>query len=159
MLTRDEAAELPPAIRARLVEENGAPAFLLAERADGTPILLIQQDIREVQLAKGAILAGIQTLLQELGITEDDLDSVLLAGAFGNYIRRESALAIGLLPAVAVEQIIPIGNAAGAGASMALLSVEQRQHAASLATMSRHVELSMNETFQECYISAMQFGA
>lgn len=159
LLTRDEAAELPPAIRARLVEENGAPAFLLAESADGAPILLIQQDIREVQLAKGAILAGIQTLLQELGITEDDLDSVLLAGAFGNYIRRESALAIGLLPAVAVEQIIPIGNAAGAGASMALLSVEQRRHAASLATMARHVELSMNETFQECYISAMQFGA
>ena len=158
LLTKDEAVELPPAISARMVEENGAPAFLLAKSADGTDILLTQQDIREVQLAKGAILAGIQTLLQEHGISEDELDSVLLAGAFGNYIRRESALAIGLLPAVSMEKIIPIGNAAGAGASMALLSTDERQRAAKLADAARHVELSMNEVFQEFYISAMQFG-
>jgi uncharacterized 2Fe-2S/4Fe-4S cluster protein (DUF4445 family) len=158
LLTREEAADLPPALAARMVEDDGAPAFLLAESADGTPILLTQQDIREVQLAKGAILAGIQTLLQELGISEEDLDSVLLAGAFGNYIRRESALAIGLLPSVAAEKIVPIGNAAGAGASMALLSLHERQRAAELAATVRHVELSANEAFQEFYISAMQFG-
>ena len=158
LLTREEAADLPPALAARMVEEGGAPAFLLAESAEGTAILLTQQDIREVQLAKGAILAGIQTLLQELGISEEDLDSVLLAGAFGNYIRRESALAIGLLPSVASEKIIPIGNAAGAGASMALLSLRERQRAAELAATVHHVELSANEAFQECYISAMQFG-
>ena len=159
LLTKEEAADLPPAIAARIVEEGGAPAFLLTESAAGTPILLTQQDIREVQLAKGAILAGIQTLLQELGISEDELDSVLLAGAFGNYIRRESALAIGLLPAVCVEKIIPIGNAAGAGASMALLSLDERKRAAALAASARHVELSMNEVCQEFYISAMHFGA
>lgn len=158
LLTKEEAAGLPPAIAARIVEENGTPAFLLAESADGTDILLTQQDIREVQLAKGAILAGIQTLLQELGICENELDSVLLAGAFGNYIRRECALAIGLLPAVAVEKIIPIGNAAGAGASMALLCIDEREHATTLAAASRHVELSVNEAFQEFYISAMRFG-
>ncbi len=123
------------------------------------PILLTQQDIREVQLAKAAILAGIRTLLQELGISEDVLDSVLLAGAFGNYIRRENALAIGLLPAVSAEKIIPIGNAAGAGASMALLSLDERKRAAELAAAARHIELSMNEVFQEFYISAMQFGS
>ena len=158
LLTWEEAADLPPAIAARMVEEGGAPAFLLAESASGTPILLTQQDIREVQLAKGAILAGIQTLLQELGISEDKLDSVLLAGAFGNYIRRESALAIGLLPAVSTEKIVPIGNAAGAGASMALLSLDERKRATELAIAAHHVELSMNEVFQEFYISAMHFG-
>lgn len=159
LLMKEEAANLPPAIAARIVEENGAPAFLLATTAVGTPILLTQQDIGEVQLAKAAILAGIRTLLQELGISEDVLDSVLLAGAFGNYIRRESALAIGLLPAVSAEKIIPIGNAAGAGASMALLSLDERKRAAELAAAARHIELSMNEVFQEFYISAMQFGS
>ena len=158
LLTKEEAADLPPCIAARITEVDSAPAFRLAEGADGVPILLTQQDIREVQLAKGAILAGIRTLLHELGISEDELDSVLLAGAFGNYIRRESALAIGLLPTVPVEKIIPIGNAAGAGASMALLSLPQRQRADRLSRMVRHVELSIHPVFQDLYIDAMQFG-
>ncbi len=158
MLTRTEAlaAGVSPALAERILDEAG-PAFLLAKREDGESILLTQQDIREVQLAKGAILAGIQTLLQELAISEGDLDSVLLAGAFGNYIRRESALRIGLLPPVAAEKIVPVGNAAGAGASMALLSAAERARADVLARRVRHVELSMNEVFQEFYIDAMRF--
>ncbi len=161
MLTREEAlaAGISPALADRIRQQEGQPAFLLATTAEGTEILLTQQDVREVQLAKGAILAGIRTLMQELSLTEDSLDSILLAGAFGNYIRKESALRIGLLPEVAADRIHSVGNAAGAGASMALLSMAARTHADALARSVRHVELSMNPVFQELYIDAMRFDA
>lgn len=152
-----EAAGLPPALCKRILQTEEGRAFVLSYVDTGDNICLTQQDIREVQLGKGAILAGVYTLMRTLKMRLEEVDSIRLAGAFGNYIRRESALRIGLLPQVSLEKIIPVGNAAGAGASMALLSRTQRQHAEQMARQTRHVELSMNMDFQEFYMGAMTF--
>jgi len=152
MLSKSEATSLPPKIADRITEHEGKPAFGLSGE-----VILTQQDIREVQLAKGAIRAGAETLMQSIGLTAHDLDGVLLAGAFGSYIDKHSALGIGLLPDVPQEQITSVGNAAGAGASMALLSAAARQNAEVLAAEVEHIELSANPEFQEAYIKAMGF--
>jgi uncharacterized 2Fe-2S/4Fe-4S cluster protein (DUF4445 family) len=106
---------------------------------------------------KGAIYAGLQVLLKEAGLTEASIDTILLAGAFGNYIRRESALAIGLLPALPVERIIPVGNAAGDGARLALVSRAERRRAFNLPEKVEHIELSTRPDFQEAFIKALAF--
>ena len=105
-----------------------------------------------------AILAGIQTLMKTLDIQKEQIDSIMIAGAFGNYIRIENALEIGLFPNIPLEKIVSIGNAAGAGSSMALLSDEARTLATSIALNTQHIELSMNMDFQEFYIYAMNFA-
>ena len=81
-----------------------------------------QKDIREVQLAKAAIAAGITLLRKELKLSEEDIGRVYIAGAFGNYMDADSACAIGLIPVSLRDRIQPIGNAAGEGAKLALLS-------------------------------------
>ena len=124
--------------------------------ADG--VVLTQKDVRELQLAKGAIAAGIQVLLEKMSLTHKNIDRVMLAGAFGNHIDVYDALRIGLLPCVAPERIIPIGNAAGAGACMALLSEECCKHAAHLAKKVLHVELSDEPNFVDIHMKSMLFS-
>lgn len=159
MLTKAQAqsAGVPERIADCIVGEGVDAYFLLSEAEDREPIILTQSDIREVQLAKGAILAGIQTLMAELQMSVDEIESIMLAGAFGNYINKRSALGIGLLPQVKEEKILAIGNAAGVGACMALLSDAERGRADLLALSTEHIELSMNPTFQDYYIDAMTF--
>jgi len=113
--------------------------------------------VRELQLAKGAIRAGIEILLQELGVTADDVRVVYLAGAFGNYISPQSALTIGLMPAFPNARIAPIGNAAGTGARMALLSRAERDQASALLAHVEYLELSGRPDFQEHFVDAMLF--
>jgi uncharacterized 2Fe-2S/4Fe-4S cluster protein (DUF4445 family) len=108
-----------------------------------------------MQLAKGAIAAGIALMLAEVGAGPGDVDRLLLAGAFGNYIRRESAVAIGLIPALPDERIQSIGNAAGVGARLVLLSVTERRRAEEIARRVRHVELSEREGFYDRFAEAM----
>lgn len=151
------AKGIPDSISARLFKTDTGNQFILAYGENGEHIVLTQQDIREVQLAKGAIHAGIKTLMRFLGMELQDIDRIILAGAFGNYIKKESALRIGLLPNIPAEKIISSGNAAGAGACMALLSNKSRSHAVELAKAVEHVELSMNLEFQEEYMNAMSF--
>ena len=159
LISREQAADngISPSLIQRLIGEGMDAAFVLAPREGQDDIILTQQDIREVQLAKGAILAGILTLMSELGITEESIDSIKLAGAFGNYIDKHSALRIGLFPEIDYEKIESVGNAAGSGASMALLSEAERNHADQLAKNTTHVELSMNMTFQDYYMTSMTF--
>ncbi|MCX7668573.1 MAG: ASKHA domain-containing protein, partial [Anaerolineae bacterium] len=100
----------------RVIEKD--PAFVIADAAatgNGRPIFVTQHDIRELQLAKGAIRCGIETLLQHAGIGPAALDRVIIAGAFGTYIDVDSALTIGLLPPVPRERLTQVGNAAGTG--------------------------------------------
>lgn len=87
----------------------------------------------------------------------DDVDRILIAGAFGNYIDKQSALRIGLLPDIGIDKIYSVGNAAGSGASMALLSMQCRKEAELLASSATHIELSMNPDFQDEYLMAMRF--
>ncbi len=149
-----------PALAARLIGADGDRAVVLApEAASGArhPILLTQRDVREVQLAKGAIAAGIETLLAERGATAADLDEVILAGAFGNVIRPARAQALGLFPAVPPDRLRFVGNAAGAGARALLTSAPLRRVAEDVARGIEHVELSRRPDFQARFAEAMLF--
>ena len=108
---------------------------------------------------QGGHRRGIKILLKDTGLAPGDLDAVLLAGAFGNYIRKESALIIGLLPPVPLERIKAIGNAAGDGSRMALVSKSFRERAAALPDLVEHVELSTRADFNEEFIKALNFPA
>ncbi len=128
-----------------------------SQSAEGNDIVISQKDIRELQLAKGAIHAGVSILLREMGVGVDDISQVLLAGAFGNYISKESALAIGLLPAVPLAKVLSVGNAAGVGARLALISKEERSRALKLAREAEHVELSGRADFQDEFVASLTF--
>ena len=137
---------------------NNQQAFALAYNESGEPVVwLTQRDVRELQLASGTIRAGIETLLHIADITSSDLSSVFLAGGFGNYIRREKALAIGLLPQVHYMKIHFAGNAALAGAKRGLLARTEMGRAEKLLDISRHVDLSSHLEFSNFYMEYMMF--
>ena len=152
--------KVPEHFKDRLRKGSGGYEFVLVKAEDsdtGEDIVLSQSDVRELQLAKGAIYAGLMILLKEAGISEDDLDQILLAGAFGNYVRKESALTIGLLPQLTPEKIIAVGNAAGDGSRMALASKTVRERAKALPEKVEHLELSTRMDFQDIFVDAMSF--
>ena len=150
---------LPPLIANRLTKSDGQPAFIIA-RMDCSckpAVILAQKDIREVQLAKAAIAAGIRLIMKQLNLKDEDLQQVLLAGAFGNYIRRESALRIGLLPKVPPEKIHFVGNAASSGARMILLNQTARELAGHLARRIEYLEIAHQPDFMNIYTDSMTF--
>ncbi|MCX7590243.1 MAG: ATP-binding protein [Kiritimatiellae bacterium] len=151
---------VPPAIRRRVTSIENQHSFVLAfpdESGTGQAIRLHQRDIRELQLANGAIRAGITVLLKMQGIRAENLRHIMLAGAFGNFIRPASAQRIGMLPSVPRDRILFAGNTASLGARRALLSVSERKRADIVARMTRHVDLSRNPEFQDEFASAMIF--
>lgn len=152
-----EKTGLPPNLVDRLRFGDNGNEFILHYSGNGENIVINQKDIREVQLAKGAIYAGITILMEQMGIKSEDLRMVLLAGAFGNYIKKESAINIGLLPKVAAEKVISIGNAAGIGACMALLSKSALEYSKLLAEETEHIDLASHPSFQDEYLKAMYF--
>lgn len=152
---------LPPALRERIQVINEINEFILVQGQDsagGETIAITQKDIRELQLAKGAVLAGIKVLMVQLGIEAEEIDGIHLAGAFGSYIDRASALEIGLLPPVPLAKIQSIGNAAGKGAQMALLSTAEMARAEGLARKAEHIELSTESTFQKEFLKSLALG-
>jgi uncharacterized 2Fe-2S/4Fe-4S cluster protein (DUF4445 family) len=151
-------SKLPEAVLARLFESDGQAAFCLAYDDSHTSrpsVILTQRDVREVQLAKAAIRAGIRILLSRSGMTDPDLDRVLLAGAFGNYIRPASAVRIGLLPNVPLDRIQSVGNAAASGAQLLLISDECRRRAAALARRVQYIEIAHEKDFADTFAGAM----
>jgi uncharacterized 2Fe-2S/4Fe-4S cluster protein (DUF4445 family) len=150
MRSRDDVPLHP--LASRLIEVEGVRAFLLAEG-----VYLTQRDVRELQFAKGSIATGIRVLMDILGMTESDIDEVFLGGSFGSYLNPESAKIIGLVPAVDVDRIIAVGNSAGEGAKIALLSYRERQVAFELPDRLEYVELSGRTDFNETFISVLQF--
>lgn len=120
-------------------------------------VYLARKDVREVQLAKAAIAAGIEILIQESGITEEMIDEVLIAGGFGNFINLESACAIGLLPKSLLEKIRPIGNAAGEGARRALVSTRERENMELIRMRSIYIELASHPDFADFYADHLPF--
>lgn len=132
-------------------QENGHYAF----RLQGD-VYISAEDVREVQLAKAAIRAGAETLLQVQGKTAADITDLVIAGGFGSFLNKESALTIGLLPEVPPSRIRHVGNAAGAGASAALTT--EGQHALEQVTaLCSYLELSTSSEFMENYIEYMSF--
>jgi len=144
----------------RLQGENRHRVFHLTGSDDsenGSLVSLTQRDVRELQLAKGAVRAGIEIMMKELGLHAEDIRKVYLAGAFGNYIQPSSALGIGLLPSFPNAQLLPVGNAAGSGARQALLSYRACEIASELPSRVEYLELSGRPDFQEEFVEAMLF--
>lgn len=131
--------------------------FAVAPGRNSNDIVITQKDIRQVQLAKGAIRGGIDILMKELDIGKDEIEQIFIAGAFGSFIKKESAAAIGLLPQADTTMVTYLGNAAGAGAGMALAFVEEERRACSIVKKIEHLELSTHPDFQERFLHAMDF--
>jgi len=158
------ADELPPSVpaslRSRLVSVDGVRAFVLAterDAADGRRVLFSQKDVRQLQFAKGSIASGIKVLMKVLGVGPDDLHEVLLAGAFGSYIHPDAARIIGLVPAVPLDRIRAVGNAAGEGAKIALLSYREREAAEAMPERVEYIELSGREDFNDIFMGVLGF--
>lgn len=162
LLAPEDAGCLPEAISRRLVQGDSGLEFVLAfknESGGGQPVSITSSDVRRLQLAKGSIRAAIQTLLHTAGADESDLSEVLLAGAFGNYIRIESAIRIGLIPDIDHNRVISVGNAAGAGSRLALLSEKEMEVARHLARTAEHIELGASPDYQMELMDKMMFPA
>jgi len=157
LLPPEEApSHVPTKILERVERTDSGTRFLLYRNED-KEIFLTQKDIREVQLAKSAMKAGIQVLTKEAGIEMEEIKKVYLAGAFGNYIRKESAQRIGLLPIADLNKVVSLGNAAGIGAKMCVLSYRIREKARQIAEKIEYIELSGREDFGDLFIQAMAF--
>ncbi len=144
------------------MDEDTAPGWLTLEGGRVAvdrerDIWLTGRDVREVQLAKGAIAAGIQVLLAQAGVRAAEVERVCLAGGFGSYLDRDSACRIGLLPKELRDRTVAVGNASGAGAKAALLSREAMDEARRLARAVRYVELSARKDFQDAFLDQMMF--
>ncbi|MFW6132863.1 MAG: ASKHA domain-containing protein [Planctomycetota bacterium] len=151
-------ASLGDALRRRVrTDGDGQPEFVLAQR-DEARVSLTQRDVRELQLAAGALRAGVRILLRQAGLVPADLRRVLIAGGFGSFVRRSNAQRIGLLPPeVPHDRVSFVGNTSLAGAKAALLSVAARRRAGQLARAAAHVQLSQDAEFQTAFAEAMIF--
>lgn len=155
MMSKEKLIDkLPLHLLERLIKNEGKNAFVLDENKG---IVLTQSDVRELQLAKAAIYAGIEVLIDEMGITSEKINNVYLAGGFGNYLDMNSASYIKLIPEELKEKIVPIGNAAGTGAKMALLSRNKRNTISDVKKKMEYIELSTSITFQNKFIQAINF--
>jgi uncharacterized 2Fe-2S/4Fe-4S cluster protein (DUF4445 family) len=140
----------------RYREVDGKPEFVIAwakETSIGQDIAICQEDIRAIQLAKGAMYAGAKIMMRALGI--EKVDKVILAGAFGSYIDKVSAALLGLFPDCELENIYSVGNAAGDGARLALLNVDKRKEADRVAREVEYLELTLEPGFDKIFAQAM----
>jgi uncharacterized 2Fe-2S/4Fe-4S cluster protein (DUF4445 family) len=145
----------------RVREKDGLREFVVVGEAerDGAPAITVtQHDVRELQLAKGAMRTGIQALLEANGLRDEDIDHVIIAGAFGSYIDVSSAISIGMLPALPLERFRQVGNAAGTGARLALISRSQRLEAQAIARRVRYLELGTLPRFNDIFAQSMFLG-
>jgi len=142
----------------RVIPWDGGGAFVLVDKAgthNGHDLLVTRRDVNEIQLAKGAIRAGVDVLLAEAGLTFDDLGAFVVAGAFGTYLDLKSATRIGMFPPIPLDRFKQVGNAAGSGARQMLISQAQRRLAESLVEKITYVELTVHPSFTDIYMDAM----
>jgi uncharacterized 2Fe-2S/4Fe-4S cluster protein (DUF4445 family) len=147
--------------RPRVRAYKGQREFILVSKEErkGKPAITItQHDVRELQLAKAAIRTGIQILLETSGCTEHDIKQVIIAGAFGTYIDISSAVTIGMLPSLPLSHFWQVGNAAGAGARLALISLKSRAQAEAIASRVSYIELASSPSFQRTFVQASYLG-
>ncbi len=168
----DAVAELRRTARidARGRFQRGAPGVVPGDRSlefvlvgpahsgHGREIAITQNDVNEIQLAKGAIAAGIETLLESTGTPREDVEEVVVAGAFGTYLNLESALSIGLLPRLPRATYSQVGNAAGTGARLLLVSLRERERARHIARDTRYLELTSHPGFHRLFAHSMLFN-
>jgi len=148
--TDEQAVEIAPHLASRLLtREAGERIFVLHWDGDEPTVYLSQRDVRELQFAKASIATGWRLLLEEVGLVDDDVQQVLLAGSFGSYLSPASAIGIGLVPKLPVMRIVSAGNVAGEGAKMVLLSSTERSGATTLLDEVDYVELSDRPDFND----------
>jgi uncharacterized 2Fe-2S/4Fe-4S cluster protein (DUF4445 family) len=143
--------------RFRKNSDNNQPEFVIAwanETTIGKDIVITQKDVRQIQLAKGALYCGCKLMMRRMGV--DKVEKVKIAGAFGTHVDREKALIMGLFPDCEIEKIISIGNAAGDGARAALLNREKREEANWVSRNVEYIELTVEKDFQQQFMEAMQ---
>jgi uncharacterized 2Fe-2S/4Fe-4S cluster protein (DUF4445 family) len=143
--------------RFRRNPDNNQAEFVLAwanESSIGKDIVITQKDIRQIQLAKGALYAGCKLMMRRMGM--EKVENVKIAGAFGTHVDREKALIMGLFPDCDLEKIEMVGNAAGDGCRAALLNREKRKEANWVARNVEYMELTLEEDFQRAFMEAMQ---
>jgi uncharacterized 2Fe-2S/4Fe-4S cluster protein (DUF4445 family) len=151
---------VPAALRARLGGAGRARQVAIAEGPDAAAgVFLAASDVRQLQLAIGAVRAGIEVLCTEAGLAAADLDTVFVAGTFGQYVRKASLFRLGLLPPLPPERVRTVGNAAGRGAVLALLDRGVRARAEDLARRTRYVELAGRPGYQEALVRHLRFPA
>jgi uncharacterized 2Fe-2S/4Fe-4S cluster protein (DUF4445 family) len=157
ILSSDGRIQEAGARRSERVRWNGRTGdYILAgprETATGNDIVITQNDVRAIQLAKAALYAGVKLLMAHRGVK--NVDRISLAGAFGSYIDPLHAMVLGMIPDCDLERVAAVGNAAGDGARIALLSVEQRAEGERLAGWARHVQTATEPDFQSEFVSAM----
>ena len=122
-------------------------------------ISISQKDIVEIQLAKGAIRAGIEVLLENAGINFKEIDRIIIAGAFGSYVDPKNVINIGMFPEISLKKIRQVGNAAGVGAKMMLISVKQRANTEKIAKKIKYLELTVFPGFNNHFINSLKFPA
>lgn len=137
-----------------ITEWDDQPAWKLP----GTEVLITQKDIRQIQLAKSAICAGIRTLLDHVGVEPEEVDAFYVAGGFGHSMNPQSAAAIGLFPPELLDAVQVIGNGALGGASMLLMSSEAQKQAEEIIAVSEELALSASPEFMDFYVDGMLFG-
>ncbi len=163
MMDEDEyESEIAQACASRIirVEPRNMKAFLLAdeqESGNGEKVYLSQKDIREVQLAKSAMAAGVTLMADTLGVEISDIKKVMIAGAFGNYMSPHSACGIGMIPQELEDRIVPVGNAAGEGAKIAALNQAEYERCQKMAVECEFLELATHPDFQDTYVDLMEF--
>jgi len=142
--------------RFRKNPDNRQYEFVLAwaeETSIGKDIVVTQKDVRQIQLAKGALYAGCKLMVQRMGI--EKVDKVKIAGAFGTHVDREKALIMGLFPDCDLEKIVSVGNAAGDGCRAALLNRDKRAEANWVSRNVEYIELTVEPNFQQEFMGAM----
>jgi len=145
--------------RVRMTDNQAEFVLVDQEEKDGqSPITITQKDIREIQLAKAAVRAGIQLLLKTNGFTEEQLGQVVIAGSFGSYIDLSSAITVGLLPPLPLSCFRQVGNAAGTGAKLALLSLTKREEVQAITSRAHYIELAGNPDFKKTFIETGHLG-
>jgi uncharacterized 2Fe-2S/4Fe-4S cluster protein (DUF4445 family) len=156
----DARGRLPAPLASRVEMRGEERLVVLARPGEGgarAEIVLTQDDIRQVQLCKGAIASGAAMLLRVAGIGNREVAELMLAGGFGNYLSIRSALRIGLIPALPESRIRYVGNAAALGAQLALMSEGARARAEALARRIEHVSLAAHPDFQDIFVDSMNF--
>ena len=140
----------------RLQWEGRVGQYVLAwghESANGKPIVITQNDVRNIQLAKGALYTGARLLMQRAGVQQ--VDRILLAGAFGSYIDPQHAMVLGLIPDCPLDRVSAVGNSAGDGARIALLNRHKRAEAARVARQITYIETAVDSDFQSQFVGAL----
>ena len=156
----DARDALPPRLRDRVVmrgEERQVIVLRPGEAGALQEIVLTQDDVRQVQLAKGAIASGVAMLQRVAGVASEQVAELMLAGGFGNYVSIESAVRIGLIPPLPRQRIRYVGNAASLGAQLCVLSETERARAEVVARRIEHVSLAAHPDFEEIFVDAMNF--